>query len=99
MRGFRYRSLSPTDAQGDLTGGRYLAVASVEYSYPVTDSWRAAVFVDASVSNKFAADPAIGAGIGAIWLSPVGPVRVYLGRGKNDIDTYTRLHITMGPAL
>ncbi|MFC6441388.1 autotransporter assembly complex family protein [Bowmanella sp. JS7-9] len=100
VRGFRYRSLSPTDAQGDLTGGRYLAVASVEYSYPVTDSWRAAVFVDAgSVSNKFAADPAIGAGIGAIWLSPVGPVRVYLGRGKNDIDTYTRLHITMGPAL
>ncbi len=100
VRGFRYRSVSPVDDEGELTGGRYLAVASTEYSYPVADDWRAALFIDVGdASVDFGKNLAVGAGFGAIWQSPVGPVRLYLARGKDDIDTYTRLHISMGPAL
>ncbi|MCF2949810.1 autotransporter assembly complex protein TamA [Paraglaciecola aquimarina] len=112
VRGFGYERLSPfeLDEQGNplldedgkrrLTGGQYLAVASVEYSYPVADKWRAAVFVDAgNASENLAEDIATGVGIGAIWTSPVGPIRLYLAKGKSDLDSNVRLHFSMGPAL
>ena len=100
IRGFGYRNLAPKDEEGELTGGRYLAVVSAEYSYPVADEWRAAVFIDAgNAANKFNNNIATGAGVGAIWQSPVGPVRIYVARGHNDEENTWRLHLLMGPSL
>lgn len=104
IRGFGYRTLSPFDLDEEgkinLTGGQYLAVGSVEYSYPISDNWRWAAFVDAGTStNKFAGDIATGVGTGVSWLSPVGPVRVYLARGNSDFESQWRIHFSMGPAL
>ena len=104
IRGFGYRTLSPfklnDEGERELTGGQYLAVGSVEYSYPFKPNWRMAVFVDAGTStNKFAGDIATGIGGGVNWLSPVGPVRIYLARGNSDYEASWKIHFYMGPAL
>jgi translocation and assembly module TamA len=104
IRGFDYKTLSPfeldTDGNRELTGGQYLAVASVEYSYPVAENWRAAAFVDAgNATEALFKDPAIGFGFGAIWYSPIGPVRLYLAKGKSDFGETRYFHISMGPSL
>lgn len=104
IRGFGYRTLSPSklnaDNERELTGGQYLVVGSVEYTYPIAENWRMAVFIDAgTATNKLSADIATGAGAGIKWLSPVGPVRVYIARGNSDFESQWRLHFSMGPAL
>jgi translocation and assembly module TamA len=104
VRGFDYKTLSPfeldSDGERELTGGQYLSVASFEYSYPVADSWRAAAFVDAgNASQDLFKDLAIGFGFGAIWYSPIGPVRLYLAKGKSDFGSTRYFHISMGPSL
>lgn len=104
VRGFNYKTLSPfkLDAEGEreLTGGQYLAVASIEYSYPVAENWRAATFVDTgNASQDLFKDMAVSFGVGAIWNSPIGPVRLYLANGKSNFGTTRYFHISMGPAL
>jgi translocation and assembly module TamA len=104
VRGFDYKTLSPfefdSDGERELTGGQYLAVASVEYSYHVAENWRAAAFVDVgNASEKLFNDTAFGFGLGAIWNSPIGPVRFYLAKGKSDFGETRYVHISMGPAL
>ncbi|WP_157884351.1 BamA/TamA family outer membrane protein, partial [Paraglaciecola hydrolytica] len=104
IRGFGYKKLSPyvLDENGEqqLTGGQYLAVGSVEYSYPFAENWRAAVFVDGGTStNKFVGNIATGIGAGVNWLSPVGPVRIYVARGNSDYEARWQIHFSMGPAL
>lgn len=100
IRGFGYEELSPVDEDNKLVGGKYLYTASAEYSYPVADSWRAAVFIDAgNAADKFMQDYATGIGAGAIWQSPVGPIRLYIARGNSDIENTWRIHFAMGPAL
>jgi translocation and assembly module TamA len=104
VRGFDYKTLSPfeldSDGERELIGGQYLAVASFEYSYPVAENWRAAAFVDAgNASEDLFKDTAIGIGFGAIWYSPIGPIRLYLAKGKSDLGETRYFHISMGPSL
>lgn len=100
IRGFGYKTLSPLDEEGDLIGAKYLTVGSAEYSYPVSDNWRAAVFADVgSASDIVGEDAATGIGIGAQWLSPVGPIRFYIARGQSDYENTWRFHFSMGPTL
>ena len=99
VRGFGYQTLSPLE-DGQLSGGKYLNVASAEYSYPVYPDWRLAVFTDiGNAGNKFFDNLATGVGMGASWLSPLGPIRLYLARGNSDFEQTWRLHFSMGPAL
>jgi translocation and assembly module TamA len=102
VRGFSYQSLSPLE-DNELTGGRYLNVASLEYSYPVSPNWRMAIFADVgNASDDPLEELATGIGIGGSWLSPVGPLRVYIARGtpgNSELDSTWRLHFSMGPAL
>ncbi|WP_299073202.1 autotransporter assembly complex family protein [uncultured Paraglaciecola sp.] len=104
IRGFDYKTLSPfeidSDGEKELIGGQYLAVASVEYSYPVSENWRAAAFVDAgNATEKPFNDLAVGIGLGAIWNSPIGPIRFYLAKGKSDYGSTRFFHFSMGPSL
>ncbi|MCV2884110.1 autotransporter assembly complex protein TamA [Aestuariibacter sp. AA17] len=100
VRGFGYKELSPLDDEGDLTGGRFLYVGSIEYDFPVKDNWRVATFADVgNASNTAFESLASGVGVGAIWQSPVGPVRLYLARGNSQHETTWRIHFSMGPAL
>ncbi|MCC2617593.1 autotransporter assembly complex protein TamA [Aestuariibacter halophilus] len=99
VRGFAFESLAPRK-DGKLEGGRYLNVASVEYSYPVSDQWRLMTFVDVGNATNTPFDRlARGVGAGVSWQSPVGPIRLYLARGHSEWEQTWRLHFAMGPAL
>jgi translocation and assembly module TamA len=99
VRGFGYQTLSPLEDE-QLSGGKYLNVASAEYSYPVYQDWRLAIFTDiGNASDEPLHNVATGVGVGASWLSPVGPIRLYLARGNSDFERTWRLHFSMGPAL
>ncbi|MEJ2604257.1 MAG: BamA/TamA family outer membrane protein, partial [Gammaproteobacteria bacterium] len=100
IRGYGYQTLGPTDEEGNVIGGTRLATFRLEYAHDLFGNFAGAVFVD--VGNAFDAlgwAPAVGAGIGLRWRSPVGPLRVYLAHPFDDPDRAVRLHISLGPDL
>ncbi len=100
VRGYRYQSLGPTNAIGEVEGGKHAVSAGVEYDFPVANNWKMALFTD--VGNAFndwddyKLNQSIGLGIR--WLSPIGPIRVDLASALDE-DSKLRLHVTMGPDL
>ncbi|MGE3391926.1 MAG: autotransporter assembly complex family protein [Gammaproteobacteria bacterium] len=101
VRGYGYQDLGPVDARGNVVGGRYLGVASVEYEHALTGHWGLAGFVDAG--NAFGGtgrDTGLktGVGVGVRWRSPIGPIRVDLAHPLDDA-AQVRLHLRVGPDL
>jgi outer membrane protein insertion porin family len=95
LRGFRFRRVGGRGNVADKTtgeplGGRTLARATVEYTAPVIDKVRAAVFYDAGFINEQAFDFSgsgynSDAGLGLRLDLPIGPVRIDYGIPlKND---------------
>lgn len=100
VRGYDFESLSTEDSSGELIGGRYLNVASAEYSVKVADRWRVAAFTDTGRAFNEVNEPwhkSVGAGVR--WLSPVGQIRVDLAFPIDDDVKGWRLHIFIGPPL
>lgn len=100
VRGYDYRTLSPTDETGDRIGGRFLMASSVEYQYEFRHKWRAATFIDHGNAVDSWKDPMkTSAGIGIRWVSPVGPIRLDLAQSISDPDEGFRIHFSMGAEL
>jgi translocation and assembly module TamA len=100
VRGFGYEAISPVDSENEDTGADSLVVLSQEFIVPISESFRVAGFVDSAWAQSPEDETkAIGTGLGLHWQSPVGPIRVYLARGKNDSEMTWRLHLVMGPIL
>jgi translocation and assembly module TamA len=101
IRGYEFESLGPVDANGDVIGGERIAVASVEYDFPLSASWSGAVFVDAGnafTGSDFEAKK--GAGLGLRWQSPVGPIRFDIAWPVDDpVEHGARLHVSLGADL
>jgi translocation and assembly module TamA len=100
VRGYDYQSLAPEDDSGDVVGGQYLAVGSMELDYLFVGNFGAAVFVDSgNAADDFLPSPKTGAGIGFRWRSPVGMLRIDIAHPFDDSDDNYRLHISIGPTL
>jgi len=102
LRGFDYHEIGEVNGNGNIIGGKFLAIASGEYEYYFNESWGAGVFVDAgdAFSTRFSVN--VGAGVGVRWRSPLGPVRVDIGFPvQTDLPTATswRLHVLLGPDI
>jgi len=102
VRGYDYKTLGPTDAEGKVVGGSDLLVGSIELDQRVFNNWSVAAFVD--IGNAFdnykdlSLKTSVGAGIR--WYSPLGPVRFDVGVPlDNDAPDDWRIHITLGPDL
>lgn len=98
VRGYGYRKLTPT-VNGVETGGKVLATASVELARPILARLPAlwgAVFVDAGRAERRWADytPALGAGVGLRYRSPIGPVNLDIAYGE-EVRRW-RLHLGVG---
>ncbi|RLQ23292.1 hypothetical protein DWB85_01695 [Seongchinamella sediminis] len=96
IRGYGFETLFPEDA---LTGGKHIAVASVEYEHEVIPDWSVATFVDAGNAFNDADDfeEKLGVGIGLRWRSPVGLARIDLGFPLDEADDAFQIYITVGP--
>jgi translocation and assembly module TamA len=100
VRGFRYQSLGPTDASGDVVGGRSLILGSIEFEHYFNDRWGAAIFFDAgNAVNDLDDDLEEGAGFGLRWKSPIGAIRFDLASAISREGKPWRLHINIGPDL
>ncbi|WCM94168.1 BamA/TamA family outer membrane protein [Acidovorax sp. NCPPB 2350] len=101
VRGYGYQKIGARTDNGTLYGGRYLAVASVEWQRPIelrgnrTD-FESAVFVDAgAVADRVGdLDPRVGVGAGLRWRSPVGPLQADIAYGVQA--KALRLHLRLG---
>jgi translocation and assembly module TamA len=95
VRGYRFQSLGVIEG-ASVTGGRFLAVASLEYQFPMSDTRRLAVFFDRGNATDslqgFRFEAAYG--VGLRWRTPVGPVLIDLAQG-DSVDT-PRLHLSVG---
>jgi translocation and assembly module TamA len=94
VRGYAFESLGVALGNA-VVGGRYLAIGSAEYIQWLADNWGAAVFVDAGNawdSGHF--EPAVGAGFGGRFRTPIGPVRADLAYGEQTRSR--RDHFSVG---
>ncbi len=83
LRGFDYREVGPKDETGEPVGGLSSAYASVEYTFPIVEKVRGAVFYDIGmVSNDsfdWGGDVNSNFGVGLRLFLPIGPIRVDFG--------------------
>ena len=100
IRGFDYQTIGPKDSGGDVIGGHYLAVGSVEVVFSINDSWGWALFTDTGKAfSDSGAENKVGMGAGIRWRSPVGPLRIDIAVGVSEEDNPVRLHLAIGPEL
>jgi outer membrane protein insertion porin family len=92
LRGYDYREVGPKDVSGEAMGGNFSIYGSAEYSFPILEKVRGAVFWDAGmISSDVEATDVNGGpilndgevysnvGIGLRLFLPIGPIRVDLG--------------------
>jgi translocation and assembly module TamA len=101
VRGYDYKTLGPTDAEGSVTGGADILVGSVEIDQRVFGNWSVAAFVDMGNAFDSFKDMSLKTGVGAgiRWFSPLGPIRFDVGVPLSDAPDSFRIHITLGPDL
>jgi len=100
VRGYAYNSLGPTDASGQVIGGNYLVVGSLEYEHTIRGRLSAAVFYDVGNALDDLSGPLErGAGVGLRWRSPVGPIRLDVASALSRDGQPWRIHISIGPDL
>lgn len=76
LRGFRYRDVGPKDEDGEPIGGNTLWRATIEYTFPIVEKIRGALFYDVgAVDGGINSD----VGIGVRLDLPIGPVRIDYG--------------------
>lgn len=105
VRGYDWREIGPRIAAGPgreayALGAKNVVVASLEYEQYFNDAWGFAAFVDGGSAFDGRFDRLRkGVGLGLRWKSPVGPLRVDIGRGLDDPDARFTLHINLGADL
>jgi outer membrane protein insertion porin family len=86
LRGFNFRDVGPKDRNGEPLGGQTMVRGTIEYTFPIIEHVRGAVFFDWGMLNR---DPnAFGgggqhlgsdAGFGVRLDLPIGPLRIDYG--------------------
>jgi translocation and assembly module TamA len=100
IRGYEYKELGPKDSQGNVVGGRFLTVLSLEYEKAVFDSWGVSAFIDSGDAfNPNNISLKTGAGLGIRWYSPFGPVRIDFAVPLNNSNSSFQIHFAAGARL
>jgi outer membrane protein insertion porin family len=84
LRGFGFRDVGPKDVHGEPVGGNTYANATVEYTFPIVERIRGAVFFDIGEVERDSYSFNLGdlksdAGIGVRLNLPIGPIRLDYG--------------------
>jgi len=100
IRGFSLEELGPKNPKtGDVIGGRYLAVGSIELERHIYRLLSGAIFVD--IGNSFDPDYSnkveIGPGFGLRLKTVLGPVRLDFGFGVSRPSVPFKFYLSVGP--
>src|SRR6266581_1044090 len=84
LRGFPFREVGPQDDQGQPIGGNSMARATVEFTFPIIEKARGAIFYDTGFVNSEAWSfgfnhIASDIGVGVRLDLPIGPLRIDYG--------------------
>src|SRR6266487_283712 len=84
LRGFEFRDVGPKDEHGEPLGGQSMARVTVEYTFPIVEKARGAIFYDTGFVNTNPWDynfnnVASDIGFGLRLDLPIGPLRVDYG--------------------
>jgi outer membrane protein insertion porin family len=84
LRGFPFREVGPQDENGEPTGGQSMARTTIEWTFPIIEKARGAVFYDMGFVNSDAWSfgfnhMASDVGIGLRLDLPIGPLRLDYG--------------------
>ena len=84
LRGFDFRDVGPKDVNGEPLGGKSMARATVEYTFPIIEHVRGALFYDIGLLDSSANQFGTGhvgsdAGFGVRLDLPIGPLRIDYG--------------------
>lgn len=89
VRGFADSSIGP---------GKYLGVASIEYRNHIAYDVSGAVFYDiGTAANSFDTPLNRGAGVGLVYESVVGPIKLYVARALSKEGHPYQIEFSMGP--
>jgi outer membrane protein insertion porin family len=104
IRGYRDLTIHPYDEEGNDVGGEGMVVANIEIGIPLAeDTLRAYLFFDAGNSWLKPEEVALddlkcGAGIGVLFRSPLGPIRLDYGYPIADPENRDpQFHFGIGP--
>jgi len=84
LRGFPFREVGPKDENGEPEGGQTMARATIEWTFPIIEKARGAIFYDTGFVNSSAWSfgfnhMASDIGIGLRLDLPIGPLRLDYG--------------------
>jgi translocation and assembly module TamA len=100
VRGYRYRTLGPTDSSGTVIGGEYMITGSIEFERRLTELWRVVGFYD--IGNAMI-DPDVelahGVGVGVGLALPFGQVRLEAAYPLNDAGSPQYVYLNVGADL
>ncbi len=106
VRGIPFQAASPLDDNDDPIGGRSLVEASAELRYNITDTIGVVGFVDAGRAFEasfpdFDEPLVVGAGLGARYFTPIGPLRfdVAVPVDRRDVDDAFQIYVSLGQAF
>jgi translocation and assembly module TamA len=112
IRGYKYQGVGPAFKNGDPIGGTAINAGSVEYRQRIGQSLGFAVFLDggqvSSNVNPLQSSLRFGAGVGARYYTPIGPIRLDLAlpirrRYDDDLHRYIddafEIYIGLGQAF
>ncbi len=100
VRGYAYQSLGPKDASGQVIGGEFLSLISIELDRLFYGNYGGAVFFDyGGASDEPGELLARGVGVGLRWRTAIGMVRADFAHPLDDPDGGFRVHIGIGVEL
>lgn len=100
IRGYSYKSIGTRDSAGEVIGGRYLVVGSIELERHIKDQWSLATFWDGgTATDDLSLNFYQGVGIGIRFRLPFGQVRLDLASAVTEEDYPLRVHLSVGGDL
>lgn len=100
VRGYQYRTLGPTDSEGNVIGGKLLLTGGLELEKQFLNNWRGVVFYDAgNAMNDIEVDLAHGVGAGIGFVLPFGQARLEVAYPLTDEGDAQYVYLSVGADL
>jgi translocation and assembly module TamA len=100
VRGYKYQSIGPSFPDNQPQGGTAVIAGSLELRQRILADYGAVAFVDAGqvAANgwSFASPWGVGAGVGARYFTPIGPVRVDVALPLNKLPESGNFELYIG---